>query len=398
MSLKGEPKSINILGVTGSVGQCAADVILSAPEKFYVQNVTAFNNVSKLAALAKKLGAKKAVIGNSDHYQALKDALSGTGINAGAGAGAILEAASGRADLSLIAIVGMAGLRPCIAAIQNSKVIAIANKEPLAAAGPLVMREAKKHGTVILPVDSEHNAIFQVFDFKNPQGIKKIILTASGGPFRTWTLEQMSRATQEQALVHPNWSMGSKITIDSATMMNKALEIIEAHYLFAMPPEKIEALVHPQSIIHSMVEYKDGSVLAQLGASDMRTPLAHTLAWPERMDTPGRTLNWAQLKELTFEQPDPERFPALRLAYEALKKGPYACVALNAANEVAVESFLSKKVDFLDIISIISEVLGRVSMRTLANIDDFEQFDSLARELAYLCLNQEITRKASSQS
>ena len=243
---------------------------------------------------------------------------------------------------------------------------------------------------------NEPLAVLQVFDFKNPEGIKKIILTASGGPFRTWTREQMSQATLEQALTHPNWSMGPKITIDSATMMNKALEIIEAHYLFDMPPEKIEALIHPQSVIHSMVEYKDGSVLAQLGASDMRTPVAHSMAWPARMDTPGRMLDWTQLKELTFEQPDPERFPALRLAYDALKAGPYACVALNAANEVAVESFLSKKVAFLDIISIIGEVLDRVSVRTLTNIDDFEQFDSLARNLAYICLNQEITRKVSS--
>lgn len=396
MSSKDKAKTVNILGVTGSVGQCAVDVILSAPEKFNVQNITAFNNVSELADLAKKLGAKKAIIGNPDHYQTLKYGLSGTGIETAAGAEALLEAASDKADLSLIAIVGMAGLRPCIAAIQNSKAVAIANKEPLAAAGPLVMREAKKHGTTILPVDSEHNAIFQVFDFKNPEGIKKIILTASGGPFRTWTREQMSQATLEQALTHPNWSMGPKITIDSATMMNKALEIIEAHYLFDMPPEKIEALIHPQSVIHSMVEYKDGSVLAQLGASDMRTPVAHSMAWPARMDTPGRMLDWTQLKELTFEQPDPERFPALRLAYDALKAGPYACVALNAANEVAVESFLSKKVAFLDIISIIGEVLDRVSVRTLTNIDDFEQFDSLARNLAYICLNQEITRKVSS--
>ena len=396
MSSKDKAKTVNILGVTGSVGQCAVDVILSAPEKFNVQNITAFNNVSELADLAKKLGAKKAIIGNPDHYQTLKYGLSGTGIETAAGAEALLEAASDKADLSLIAIVGMAGLRPCIAAIQNSKAVAIANKEPLSAAEPLVMREAKKHGTTILPVDSEHNAIFQVFDFKNPEGIKKIILTASGGPFRTWTREQMSQATLEQALTHPNWSMGPKITIDSATMMNKALEIIEAHYLFDMPPEKIEALIHPQSVIHSMVEYKDGSVLAQLGASDMRTPVAHSMAWPARMDTPGRMLDWTQLKELTFEQPDPERFPALRLAYDALKAGPYACVALNAANEVAVESFLSKKVAFLDIISIIGEVLDRVSVRTLTNIDDFEQFDSLARNLAYICLNQEITRKVSS--
>jgi 1-deoxy-D-xylulose-5-phosphate reductoisomerase len=373
------------------------DVILSAPEKFDVQNVTAFSNFSELAEVAIKLRAKSAVIGNADYYNDLKNALSGTGIKAAAGKEALLEAASAKTDLSLIAIVGMAGLGPTVAAIQNSKIVAIANKEPLAAAGSLVMREARKHGTTILPVDSEHNAIFQVFDFKHPEGIKKIILTASGGPFRTWTREEMGKATREQALAHPNWSMGPKITIDSATMMNKALEIIEAHYLFDMPPEKIEALVHPQSIIHSMVEYKDGSVLAQLGASDMRTPVTHVLAWPERMDTPGRVLDWAQLKELTFEQADQKRFPALGLAYDALKAGAYACVALNAANEVAVENFLSKKTGFLDIMNIVEETLSRVSPQALEKIEDFYEFDLVVRDLAHTCFNETKTKKVLSK-
>jgi 1-deoxy-D-xylulose-5-phosphate reductoisomerase len=391
-------KTVNILGVTGSVGRCAVDVILSAPERFDVQAVTAHNNVNELAELAKKLNAKSAVIGNPELYKNLKEALLGSQIKAAAGADALFEAASGKVDLSLVAIVGMAGLRPTIAAIQNSKAVAIANKEPLAAAGPLVMREAKKSGAVILPVDSEHNAVFQVFDFDNREGISKIILTASGGPFRTWTKEQMARATKEQALTHPNWSMGPKITVDSATMMNKALEIIEAHYLFDMPPEKIEVLIHPQSIIHSMVEYKDGSVLAQMGASDMRTPVAHTLAWPERMATPGKTLDWTKLKELTFEQPDVERFPALKLAYQALKSGSYACVALNAANEVAVDSFLNKKTGFLDTIRIVDGVLQRVSTQVLDNIEDFEEFDRIARDLAHTYINDENTKKASLSS
>jgi len=387
-------KNINILGVTGSVGRCAVDVLLSAPGKFDVQCVTAHNNVNELAELALKLNATSAVIGNPELYKNLKEALIGTKIKAAAGPEALLEAAATKVDLSLVAIVGMAGLRPTIAAIQNSKAVAIANKEPLAAAGPLVMREVKKSGAVILPVDSEHNAIFQVFDFENREGIKKIILTASGGPFRTWTLDQMSRATKEQALTHPNWSMGPKITIDSATMMNKALEIIEAHYLFEMPPEQIEVLIHPQSVVHSMVEYKDGSVLAQMGASDMRTPIAHTLAWPSRIQTPGKTLDWTKLKELTFEQPDNARFPALNLAYKVLKAGPYACVALNAANEVAVESFLSKKSAFLDIISIIEGALSRISPQVLEKIEDFEEFDRIARDLARSYINDEKTKKA----
>lgn len=391
-------KKINILGVTGSIGRSAVDVICSAPEKFDVQAVSAQNSVKELAEIAVRVKAKTAIIGNKDHYETLKAELSGTGIKAEAGREALLNYAGAKVDLSLVAIVGMAGLRPVIAAIQNSRAVAIANKEPLAAAGPLVMREAKKSGAIILPVDSEHNAVFQVFDFERPEGIKKIILTASGGPFRTWSKEQMARATKEQALAHPNWVMGPKITIDSATMMNKALEIIEAHYLFDMPPEKIDVLVHPQSVIHSMVEYKDGSVLAQMAASDMCTPIAHALAWPERIDTPGRTLDWTQVKELTFEQPDMVRFPALRLAYEALKQGPYSCLALNAANEIAVEYFLNKKTGFLDTINIVEGVLNRISPQKLENIEDFEKSDRAVRHLATAYINKQDFKKVSGKS
>ncbi|MGB4106655.1 MAG: 1-deoxy-D-xylulose-5-phosphate reductoisomerase [Alphaproteobacteria bacterium] len=386
-------KTINILGVTGSIGRSAVDVVVSAPDKFDVQVVSAQNSVKELAEIAVRVKAKVAVIGNADHYETLKDELSGTGIRAEAGPDAFLERAGSKVDLSLVAVVGMAGLRPTIAAIRNSKAVAIANKEPLAAAGPLVMREAAKSGAKILPVDSEHNAVFQVFDFEQPEGVSKIILTASGGPFRTWSREQMARATREQALAHPNWVMGPKITIDSATMMNKALEIIEAHYLFGMEPEKIDVLVHPQSVIHSMVEYRDGSVLAQMAASDMRTPIAHALAWPERIDTPGRRLDWTQLKELTFEQPDLTRFPALGLAYEALKQGPYACLALNAANEVAVESFLSKKTGFLDTMDIVEGTLRQISPQNLENIEDFEESDRVVRRLASAYINKQSSKK-----
>jgi 1-deoxy-D-xylulose-5-phosphate reductoisomerase len=386
-------KTVNILGVTGSIGRSAVDVICSVPEKFDVQAVSAQNSVTELAEIAVRVKAKTAIIGNEDCYETLKQKLSGTGIKAEAGREALLNSASAKVDLSLVAIVGMAGLRPVVAAIQNSKAVAIANKEPLAAAGPLVMREVKKSGAILLPVDSEHNAVFQVFDFKRREGIKKIILTASGGPFRTWKREAMARATKEQALAHPNWVMGPKITIDSATMMNKSLEIIEAHYLFDMPADKIEVMIHPQSIIHSMVEYRDGSVLAQMAASDMRTPIAHALAWPERIDTPGRTLDWTQTRELTFEQPDMERFPALRLAYEALKQGPYSCLALNAANEIAVEHFLNKKTGFLDTINIVEGVLSQISPQTLENIEDFENSDEAVRQLAITYINKQDYKK-----
>ncbi len=375
-------KSINILGVTGSVGLCAVDVIASAPEKFEVHYVTAFSNVNALVAQAIKLKAKCAVIGDKKYFADLKEGLSGTNIKAEAGQEALLAAASTSVDCTLVAIVGMAGLKPTLAAIRNSKLVAIANKEPLVAAGPLVMREAERSGAKILPVDSEHNAIFQVFDFDRPEGIRKIILTASGGPFRTWTREQMSKATREQALIHPNWSMGPKITVDSATMMNKALEIIEAHYLFNMPPEKIDVLVHPQSVVHSMVEYKDGSVLAQMGASDMRTPVAHALGWPDRIETPGQTLDWKKMKELTFEQPDFDRFPALGFAYDSLKAGVSSCVALNAANEVAVESFLNKTIGFVDIMEVVGYTLSHSSRERIDTIDDFTAYDGVARRIA----------------
>ncbi|MCC7305206.1 MAG: 1-deoxy-D-xylulose-5-phosphate reductoisomerase, partial [Alphaproteobacteria bacterium] len=356
-------KSVNILGVTGSVGGAAADVILSAPENFDVRVVTAHSNAGKLADLAVKLKAKKAVIADRKNFSELRERLRTTGIEAAAG----LEEAQIPADLTIAAIVGMAGLRPVMAAVKNSKCVAIANKEPLVAAGPLIMAEVKKYGTTILPVDSEHNAVFQVFENENRNSIEKIILTASGGPFRTWTAQEMERATPEQALAHPNWSMGPKISIDSATMMNKALEVIEAHYLFGMPPEKIEVLVHPQSVVHSMVEYKDGSILAQMAASDMRTPLAHVLAWPQRMQTPGQRLDLVKLKRLDFDLPDLQRFPLLKMAWRALEAGPSACISLNAANELAVEAFLQGKTGFHGIINLICFTMDKVEDVSLSS-------------------------------
>jgi 1-deoxy-D-xylulose-5-phosphate reductoisomerase len=375
-------KTVHILGATGSVGQCAADVIASDPGRFDVQLVTARSNAEKLAQTAIRLGAKQAAIADKDKFSVLKSHLQGTDIECIAGEEHLGQAAAQKADITLAAIVGMAGLKPLMQAVKNSSCVAIANKEPLVSAGSLVMKEAEKHGTKILPVDSEHNAVFQVFDSENRSSIEKIILTASGGPFRTTPLAALGNATLQQALAHPNWSMGPKISIDSATMMNKALEVIEAHYLFGMPAEKIDVLIHPQSVIHSMVEYSDGSVLAQLGASDMRTPVAHVLAWPERMATPGQRLDFRTLKELTFETPDRQRFPALGLAYQALKAGPAACIALNAANEAAVEAFLEGRTGFLGIVDCICRIMEEISPAKLETLEEIENFDKAVRQAA----------------
>ncbi|MCB9989168.1 MAG: 1-deoxy-D-xylulose-5-phosphate reductoisomerase [Rhodospirillales bacterium] len=376
-----EIKTINILGATGSVGRSTVDLVLSQPDRFSVQAVTANENARALADMAVQLKARKAVVADPRKYQELKESLSGTGVEAAAGAEALLDAAAQPVDWTMAAIVGMAGLLPIMKAIEHSRCVAIANKEPLVAAGPLVMEAAKKHGTKLLPVDSEHNAVFQVFDHERPAGIDRIILTASGGPFRTWTREKMAAATPEQAVAHPNWSMGAKISVDSASMMNKALEVIEAHYLFAMPPEKIKVLVHPQSVIHSMVEYSDGSVLAQLGAPDMRTPIAHALAWPDRMKTSGQRLDWAKLKHLDFEDLDDVRFPAVDLAYQCLNNGAAACIAFNAANEVAVDAFLSRRLGFSGIIEAIRQTLRQAGCSSLKNLEEVIAFDATVRDI-----------------
>ena len=387
-------KTVSILGATGSIGRSTADVILSRPEAFDVQALTAGSGYKKLAEMAVALKAKRAVIADPSAYKNLKDALSGAGIEAAAGHEALLEAAAMPAEWIMAAVVGMAGLLPLMRAIEQGTCVAIANKEPLVAAGPLVMDAARRHGATILPVDSEHNAIFQVFDRERPQGIARLILTASGGPFRTWTKEQMQAATPQQAVAHPNWSMGAKISVDSASMMNKALEVIEAHYLYDMPPEKISVLVHPQSIIHSMVEYLDGSVLAQLGAPDMRTPIAHTLAWPQRMTTPGQRLDWAALKRLDFEPLDSARFPAVGLAYEALGRGLWACVALNAANEVAVAEFLAGKCGFWEIVNTIGWTMESLAPVDLPSINHIIDYDGEVRGKARTHLAETRSKKA----
>ncbi|MCF8495289.1 MAG: 1-deoxy-D-xylulose-5-phosphate reductoisomerase [Alphaproteobacteria bacterium] len=378
-------RTINILGATGSVGQCAADVVAKNPDRFSVQTVTAHGNTRKLAETAIRLKARKAVLCDRKEEAILRELLKGTEIEIGIGPDSLLESSCSAVDVTLAAIAGLAGLDSVLNALRHSRVVAIANKEPLVAAGPLVMQTARQSGCTLLPVDSEHNAIFQVLDTKNLQSVENLILTASGGPFLNREISELEHVTPAQAVAHPNWSMGAKISVDSATMMNKALEIIEAHYLFDMPGEKIKVLIHPQSVVHSMVEYTDGSVLAQMGASDMRTPLSHALAWPERLPTPGQKLTLNTMKHLTFSEPDPVRFPALKLAYVCLENGPEACIALNAANEAAVEAFLAEKISFYDIVGtveyIVTQALGSETPMASNSLDDIKKIDGRIRAL-----------------
>lgn len=376
------PKSVTILGSTGSVGCQTIDLIERESQKYEVVALTAHKNVAKLAEQAKKLRTKSAVIADESLYQELKNALHGTNIAVSAGAKAVEEAASLESDWVMSAIVGAAGLPGTLAAARRGAELAFANKETLVCAGPLMMEIVRKSGAKLLPVDSEHNAIWQVFDEARRESVAKIILTASGGPFRLKTREEMEKMTPEQAIKHPVWNMGAKISIDSATLMNKALEIIEAHFLFQMPSEKIDVLVHPQSVIHSMVEYVDGSTLAQLGSPDMRTPISTTLAWPNRMSAPVAKLDLAKLGQLTFEAPDPIKFPALRLAREAMQKGGTAPAALNAANEVAVQAFLDRRIGFLDIERINEAVLNAAPSAPLTSLDALLDSDREARRMA----------------
>jgi 1-deoxy-D-xylulose-5-phosphate reductoisomerase len=375
-------KTVTILGATGSVGTSTLDLVERDPAAFEIVAVTAQRDVDGLAAIALRTSAKLAVIGDPALYPALKAALAGSGVEAAAGGDAIIEAARRPADWTMAAIVGSAGLRPVTAALERGGTVALANKEALVSAGMLMMRAARAHGATLLPVDSEHNAIFQCFDHDAPDRIRKIILTASGGPFRTWSREAMAAVTPAQAVKHPNWSMGAKISIDSATLMNKGLELIEAHHLFPVGAERFDVIIHPQSVVHSMVEYVDGSVLAQLGTPDMRTPIAHTLAWPERMATPCAPLDLAAVGSLDFEAPDPDRFPALGLARSALAEGGARPATLNAANEAAVAAFLGGRIAFLDIASIVGKVLDRYNPSVPQSIDDVFAIDAEARREA----------------
>ncbi|MGE3904954.1 MAG: 1-deoxy-D-xylulose-5-phosphate reductoisomerase, partial [Reyranellaceae bacterium] len=355
------PRRVAILGSTGSVGCNTVELIERNRDAFVVEALTANAKVELLADQARRLRARFAVVADPSRYRALKDALAGTDVETAAGPEALVEAASRQSEWVMAAIVGAAGLAPTLAAVRRGAVVGLANKEALVCAGALVMQSVRESGGTLLPVDSEHSAIFQVFDFERPEQIGRIVLTASGGPFRNWSLADMAAATPEQAVAHPNWDMGAKISVDSATMMNKGLELIEAAHLFPVPHERIEIVVHPQSVIHSMVGYVDGSVLAQLGSPDMRTPIGFALAWPQRMATPAEQIDFSRLSALTFEAPDPVRFPALRLAREALEAGGSVPTVLNAANEVAVAAFLTKRIGFLDIARSVEDTLARMA-------------------------------------
>ncbi|MGK6319908.1 1-deoxy-D-xylulose-5-phosphate reductoisomerase [Sphingomonas sp. DT-204] len=375
-------KTVTVLGATGSVGRSTLDLVERTPEAFEVLALTANCDVERLAAAAIRTNARLAVVADESCLPALRDALAGTGIATAGGADAVCEAAAMGADWTMAAIVGCAGLRPVMTAIRAGGAVALANKEALVSAGEVMTAAAAAGGTTLLPVDSEHNAIFQCLEPGNRDAVRRIILTASGGPFRDWDLTAMRAITPEQAVAHPNWSMGAKISVDSATMMNKGLELIEAHHLFAMPSDRLEIIVHRQSVVHSLVEYRDGSLLAQLGPSDMRVPIAHTLAWPERMATPMAPLDLVAIGRLDFAPPDPVRFPALRLARAALEAGGARPAILNAANEVAVAAFLDRRIGFLEIAAIVEDTLGRYDPGAPDSLDAVLNVDAEARRIA----------------
>ncbi len=376
------PRQVTVLGSTGSVGCSTIDLLRQSPEAYAVEALTAHRNVEQLVAQAWELRPKLAVIADPERYDALKRGLEGSGVAAAAGLEALVEAAERPVDWVMAAIVGAAGLAPTLSAVRSGCVVALANKETLVCAGSLMISEVKGHGATLLPVDSEHNAIFQVLDQERPEGVDRLILTASGGPFRTHSREAMAEVTPEQAVAHPNWDMGAKISVDSATMMNKGLEIIEARHLFAMTEDRIEVLVHPQSVIHSAVAYIDGSVLAQMGSPDMRTPIAHTLAWPARIPAPVERLDLAAIGQLTFETPDQERFPALRLARESLRDKASMPIVLNAANEVAVATFLSGELGFLKIAELVERTMNKMPGRDPSSLDEVIEIDNEARRVA----------------
>jgi 1-deoxy-D-xylulose-5-phosphate reductoisomerase len=372
-------RKIAILGATGSIGKSTLDLVDRSPERFEVVAVTASTNAEELARIARRTNAKLAVIADESRLRDLQELLVGTGCRAAAGEEALIEAATCEADFVIAAIVGCAGLRPVMAAVEAGRVVALANKEALVTAGELMTDAVASNGAVLLPLDSEHNAIFQCLAGNRKEDVARLVLTASGGPFRTASRETIESATPAQAVAHPNWSMGAKISVDSATLMNKGLELIEAHYLFGIPSHRLDVVVHPQSVIHSMVEFVDRSVLAQLGAPDMRIPIAYALAWPDRMETPSERLDLAAIARLDFEAPDLERFPALRLARAALEEGGAAPTVLNASNEVAVASFLAGSLKFADIARLVEDALEESDSDPPCSIDDVLLIDRETR-------------------
>jgi len=376
------PRSISIFGATGSVGSSTLDLIRREPGAYQVLALTGGSDVAKLAAAAIEHRARRAVIADETRYADLKQALAGTDIEVAAGEQALIDVAEMGADWTMASIVGCAGLAPTLAAIAQGRTVALANKEALVSAGEVMMAAVARSGATLLPVDSEHNAIFQCLASGHISEVRKITLTASGGPFRTATREEMHQVTPAQAVKHPNWSMGRKISVDSATMMNKGLEFIEAFHLFPVGLDRLSILVHPQSVVHSMVEFRDRSTIAQLGSPDMRIPIASSLAWPARMETPCEPLDLGRIGRLDFEAPDEERFPALRLAREAIEAGGGYPAALNAANEVAVAAFLDGRAGFLDISVIVEDVLARCGAGAIDTIEDVQAIDRSARAMA----------------
>ena len=379
------PRRISVLGATGSIGESTLDLIGRDPSSYRVVALTGGHNAARLAELAVLHRAELAVLADPNSYAALRDALAGTGIEAGAGEEALLEAASRPADWVMAAIVGAAGLKPTLRAVRQGTLTALANKECLVSAGDIFMAEVARAKATLLPVDSEHSAVMQVIAGVRDERIERVCLTASGGPFRCWSRDEMREASPEQALNHPTWSMGPKVTIDSATLMNKGLELLEAHHLFSLPPDKLDVVIHPQSIVHCLVHLSDGSVLAQMSSPDMRTPIAYSLAWPERMQAPTQRLDLAALGALSFEAPDEERFPALRLACEVLIAGGSAGTVFNAANEVAVEAFLARQIGFLaitDLVAATLEASGDLMGRERLDIENVLSIDQEARACA----------------
>jgi len=379
------PRRISVLGATGSIGESTLDLIGRNPSAYQVVALTGGRNVARLAGLAVKHRAELAVIADMAGYAELCSALAGTGIEVGAGRDALVEAASRPADWVMAAIVGAAGLEPTLAAVRQGTTTALANKECLVSAGAIFMAEVGRHKTMLLPVDSEHSAALQAMAGAQAEAIETVCLTASGGPFRSWSLAEMANVRPEQALKHPNWSMGPKVTLDSATLMNKGLELIEAHHLFSLGPDQLDVLIHPQSIVHCLVSYRDGSVLAQLSCPDMRTPIAYSLAWPERMHAPTERLDLAKLGALSFAAPDEARFPALRIAKAALAAGGCATTVLNAANEVAVEAFFAGRIGFLGIANLVEATLEAaitLSAATPTSVEEVLAVDAEARTRA----------------
>lgn len=391
-------RTVTVLGATGSIGDSTMDLLRASPERYQVEALTANSNVEGLAKLAKEFNARFVAVADASKLGELRDALAGTDVASGAGESAIVEAAQRSADWVMAAVSGAAGLKPALAAADRGATIALANKECLVCAGDFFMDRAAKAGACILPADSEHNALFQALASGNREELVRVIITASGGPFRTWKAADIAQATLAQALKHPNWSMGQKITIDSASMMNKGLEVIEASYLFALSPDEIDVLVHPQSIVHGMVEFSDRSVMAQLGTPDMRTPIAHCLGWPDRIVGRAATLDLAKIGSLTFEAPDYERFPGLKLAYDALRLGNGATTVYNAANEVAVAAFVAQKIRFGGIAQLVDATLNAWvragNLAPLSSADDAISVDHAARNSAVTLLPQ-IALKAS---